>query len=116
MADITVVVPALTGTTFAPVAATATTGDKFVVQRGAKYLLYINNASGSAITATLDDPNTQTPEGAQAFNPDIQIAIPANTIKVSKIPANRFVGSDGKVSVICSAVTTVTVGVIGPIL
>lgn len=42
-----------------------------------RVVLRFANTSGGAITVTLDDPNTGSPESAAQFNPDVAVVVPA---------------------------------------
>jgi hypothetical protein len=87
------------------------TGDKFRIPDNGPVFLEIINGGGSSITATLDDPNSVTPEGAQSWNPDVQWTVPNGASRVVKIAdARRFNNNavDGLASIAWSAVTSVT--------
>jgi hypothetical protein len=88
------------------VAATATTGDKVVPGPGT--FVVVKNASGGSINVTINDPNTPTPAGYTAFDPDATVAVGAGAERAIAIP-DRFAGSDGMATIICSAVTSVTI-------
>jgi hypothetical protein len=95
-------------------AAAAGGGDTFAVGQGQAVFLHVKNASGSPITVTVDDPNSQPPESAATFNPDLSVSVPATTgdRMIGPINAERFVNpSTGLVSVTYSGVTSLTVGV-----
>lgn len=55
------------------------TGNYITVAIGDEALIRFANTSGGAITVTLDDPNSVTPESAVAFNPDATVSVPATT-------------------------------------
>lgn len=96
-------------TTPTAVAADAT-GDKFAIGSSPVFVRIING-SGASITATLDDPNTLTPEGAQTFNPDVQFVVPAAGSRIVKISDGRRFTSptDGLATLTWSAAASVTV-------
>ena len=105
----TVQTPSLTAA--APTVFTADgTGDKFLMPGSDAVILRITNGGGSSITATIDDPNTVTPEAAQSFNADVQITVPNGTSRVVKITGSRFNNSSdgGLVSITWSSATSVT--------
>ena len=113
MATLTAIQPVLAGTVeTAPVAA-AGGGDDFVAIPGGEYLLRVINGGGSPITVTLDDPNTQNPGSATAFNPDVAITVTNGTTKAISIIGRDVTRlrntTTGKISIAYSGVTTVTV-------
>ncbi len=86
------------------------TGDTFRIPESG-CTLRLTNGGGASITATLDDPTSQSPEGAQSWNPDVQWTVPNGASRVVKISdAKRFNNAavDGLASVTWSAVTSVT--------
>ncbi len=86
------------------------TGDKFRVP-DTGCILRITNGGGASITATLDDPNSVTPEAAQSWNPDVQWTVPAGATRTVKISdARRFnnYAVDGLAAVAWSSVSSVT--------
>lgn len=95
-----------------PVAADAT-GNYVVVAGAKRIVIRVNNGGGSPITWTLDDPNTATPEGAAAINPDVAITVTngqARTVTLSGARLARFLNTtNDRVSWTYSGVTTVTV-------
>jgi len=105
-------VSALTGVVLAPAAATASTGDTFA--NTGKEMLYVKNGSGSSINVTIDAPATcDFNVGANAAHDQV-VAVAAGVEKlIGPFPVARF-NAAGLVTVICSAVTTVTVAVIAP--
>lgn len=98
-------------TAAAPTVFTAdATGDKFAIGSGPVFMR-ISNANGSSQTCTVDDPNSVTPEGATAWNPDVVITIPNATTRVVKISDGRRFGNaadSGLVSLAWSAATGMT--------
>jgi len=88
------------------VAATVTTGDKVIPGPGV--FVIVKNASGAPITVAIDDPNTPTPPGYTAFNPDATVTVAATTGQQAIAIPDRFAGADGMATLICSAVTSVT--------
>lgn len=55
------------------------TGNYVAVALGDRVQLRFANTSGGAITVTLDDPTSTTPENATAWNPDVAVSVPATT-------------------------------------
>lgn len=114
VADIAVISPALAGVAYTETQVTA--ADRFVAQAGGAYLLIVNNAAAAPTTVTLDDVNSPTPVGAKAFNPDVDVVVPANSKKIVRVDANRFLSSaDGKVGIATTPTTTCTVAIFGPL-
>lgn len=92
-------------------AACAGGGDK--VAPGDTTFIEVKNASAGALTVTIDDPNSASPSGAQAFNPDLSVSVPATTgdRMIGPLPAARFANSaDGLVAITYSGVTSLTIG------
>lgn len=106
-----------TGVTVTPTANVADATGNFVIPADSRQdlAIRITNASAGAITATLDDVSTTTPEGAQSFNPDVQLSVPAASSRyflISDLP--RFVNpTNGRISWTYSAAASVTVEVVG---
>jgi hypothetical protein len=80
--------------------ATASGADDFVANPGFKYLIHVI-ATGSPVNMTLDDPTSQQPAGASAFNPDVLNAIPVATPGRFVYIANplRFINAQGKIQI-----------------
>jgi hypothetical protein len=115
MATLTPLVPTLAGVQeVAPVAA-AGGGDVFPAVPGGEYLLRVVNGGGSPITVTLNDPNTQSPVGATAFNPDVAVPVTNGTTKSIKLGERDVTRlrnpTTGNIEIAYSGVTTVTVQV-----
>ncbi|MEU4391643.1 hypothetical protein [Kribbella sp. NPDC023855] len=96
-----------------PAAADAT-GNYVVVPAGVKRLtVRVANGGGAPITWTLDDPTTQTPEGAAAINPDAALAVTnaqSRVVVFSGARLRRFMDPvTRRINWTYSAVTTVTV-------
>jgi hypothetical protein len=90
-----------------PVVHTAAAADSFT--NNGKTMIRVNNAGGSPITLTLDDPNSSTPVAATAFNPDAAITVTNGTVKVvGPFPAFRFNDANGRCQMAWSATTSVT--------
>jgi hypothetical protein len=76
------------------------------------HILHVKNAGGSADTVAVDDPNSVSPAGAQSFNPDLSVSVPATTgDRLIRIPLPRCRQSNGTVSITHSFTTTVTAAV-----
>lgn len=88
----------------------------FPVSSGQRYLLLWRNTGGSASVPTIDDPNSATPVGATAFNPDmVGFTIPITTGATAQlIDASRFRDGSGNVNATLTNATNVTLAVVGP--
>lgn len=115
MADLTPVTPAISGTVFAPAAASAG-GDAMVVGRGGNFL-YVKNGSGGSINVTLAAQQTTRP--ADGAFPSMTlanqvVAVGAGVEKIiGPIPA-AFADGNGKCQITYSGVTSLTVAAIAP--
>jgi len=111
MAQITPSVPTIAGVVPASFSPTATTGDTIANPRNDLFLR-VNNGSGGSINATVKAVQVNRP--ADATFPaqtvaDQVVAVAAGAIKlIGPIPA-AYVDTGGNTTLICSAVTTVTV-------
>lgn len=82
-------------------------GDSFI--NNGRTFLYIRNASGSPITATVDS----LVDCSQGFDHDIVITIPAGSEEMcGPFNVSRFKSTAGVVDVAYSDVTTVTIAVL----
>jgi hypothetical protein len=116
VAVFTVQTPSEVGSTLTYTAANAG-GDSFAGASGQRYLILWRNTGGANITPTIDDPNSATPVGATAWNPDmVCTVIPLTTGATAQIiNASRFRDSSGNVNFTYSATPTgVTCAVVGP--
>lgn len=96
-----------------PVNADAT-GNYVVVPAGTtRVVVEVVNGAGAPITWTLDDPNTATPEGAAAINPDAVITVTNAQSRVAVFSGarlRRFLDSaTRRINWTYSSATTVTV-------
>lgn len=75
---------------------------------------YVKNGSGSAVTLTFADTNSVGPTGAQAFNPNIVVVVPASGVRyIGPFGGSRFANADdGNVQVSYSSITSVQVAVL----
>lgn len=94
------------------------TGNYVTVAATDEVVLRFANTSGAAITVTLDDPNSTTPESAQTFNPDVQVSVPATTgvryITLKGARLQRFRDqTTGRINWTPSAATGLAVEVVG---
>jgi hypothetical protein len=86
----------LAGITPAP-SALNSGGDSFA--NNGHVLLELINASGGAITVDADDVGSPAPANAQAFDPDVQISVPAGQRRIwGPFPPFRFNDANGRVN------------------
>ena len=98
-------------TATAPTAITAdATGNTFTPPDNTEIFARFMNGSGASITVTVDDPNSVTPTGATAWDPDAAIVVGAGVDRMVKIgdPARFTAGATGKVTFTYSDVTSFT--------
>lgn len=102
-------VPALDGV--APTYAAASAGgDTLTPGASNKLLLHMKNGGAGAITLTIDDVNSTAPLGATAYDPDVQVTIPAGGEQmVTLTQFQRFRNDAGVVNLAWSDVTSLTV-------
>lgn len=80
---------------------------------GPTTFLHVKNVTGSPITVTIDDPLSVSPSGAQSFNPDLSVTVPATTgdRMIGPLPAERFASTaDGMVNITYSAAISSVAG------
>jgi hypothetical protein len=115
MATLTPIQPVLAGTQETAPAAAAAGGDVFPAVEGGSYLLRVINGGGSPITVTLNDPTSQAPGSATAFNPDVAVPVTNATTKsilINSSDVRRLRNpTTGNIEIAYSGVTTVTVQV-----
>lgn len=113
MAALTPRVPDLNGLTVTAYSSAAGGGDTFAAEDSAKYLLHIKNGHTATQTVTIDDPNTQTPADATAFNPDVAIpVVNAGEVFAYIQEPRRFKDSvTGNISLSYSGTTLLTLAV-----
>lgn len=96
----------------APANATATTGDTIAMEPGKTYLVIVNNGAVGAITVDIDDPASGS-GGTPEYN-DVPVA--ATNAKVFTFKRPHFGKTPTEnITIICSAVTTVTIEAYGPL-
>lgn len=97
----------LDGATITSVTPTVTTGDTLV--GGQSVHLLVNNGSGAPINVTLTTP--ETVEGSLAVA-DRVIAVAAGALREIPVPSRYNDRTTGLATVVCSAVTTVTIAAV----
>lgn len=105
MAKLTVQTVNEAGAVVTLAAATATVGDT-VSTAGGETVVRINNGGASSITVTVA---AQSPCSHGALH-NLSITVAAGAMKDIYIPAYCAAAADGLATVICSAVTSVTIG------
>lgn len=98
----------VTGTTVTPVAGN-TEGNRITCAAATTLVLRLINGSGGAVSFVLDDPNSVTPVGATAFNPDVTISVGATSSKTVVITDLKRFRTAGYVTVTPSSATSVTI-------
>lgn len=94
------------------------TGNYVVVAIGDEVLIRFANTSGGAITVTLDDPTSTSPESATQFNPDVAVSVPATTgVRYIWLDATRLARfrdpATGRINYTTSAQSGLTCEVVG---
>lgn len=107
MAALTVQQIVKAGITPAFVTPTATTGDTIAGADDRTYV-EVKNASGSPITVTVSDPGL-TPSGNSPTLATVTVAATTGD-KLIPVPASAVDPTTGLATVICSAVSSVTIG------
>jgi len=94
-------------------AAAAGGGDSFAAGPDENYFLQVTNGGGGSINVIINDPNTASPAGATAFNPDVTVAVAASATKTIKLASpRRFIDTTtGRIDIAYSSATSVTVAV-----
>lgn len=83
---------------------TSAAGDSF--DNNGEVLLYIKNTTGSIVTCTVDAAGLASgPDGANAFDADVAIAVAATTGErcAGPFPVNRFNDANGRCQLAWSA-------------
>lgn len=108
MADVNVQDVDLSGATPTYSAADAA-GDRFKPRTTRSVLLHVKNDDTSSHTVTLVDSRTNEPANASAFDPNVDIAVPAGEERM--VPVNdRFIDEEGWVNLQWSSATGMTFG------
>lgn len=116
MASLTNINPPVLVPSAVPLTNTCTAGpDTIPVQFGGKYQLRFNNTGGAPVTVTIDDPVSQNPGNATAFNPDVPIVVTNGQARVATVVVDRFRDSAGNITLAYSVTPTMTVEVHGPL-
>jgi hypothetical protein len=75
-------------------------------------ILHVKNGGGSPDSVVVDDPTSQNPGGAAAFNPDLTVSVTNGTEKFIELDPARFTNtSTGLITVTHSFTTSVTCAV-----
>jgi hypothetical protein len=77
------------------------------------FILHVKNAGGSPDSVSVDDPNSQGPAGATAYNPDVTVSVTNAQERMIRLnPIRRYVNTGtGNVTVTHSFTTSVTAAV-----
>lgn len=81
-------------------------GDKAVPADGS--FLHFKNTNAATYTVVIDDPTSVSPSGAQSFNPDLSVVIPATTgdKMIGPIGARFANPADGLAAITYTGTTT----------
>lgn len=95
-------------------AAAAGGGDSFVNDQadGSRTFIHVKNGGGSSITLTVDDPNSKSPDGATAWNPDLAVTVANASERMIGPIGPRFIDGNGNTNITYSGVTSVTIAVL----
>lgn len=111
MADLSVQKVVLDGITPSYSGADAA-GDRYRGRDGGSHtILHVKNGDTASHTVTIDDPTTQQPKGAVAFDPDVAVSVPAGEERMVLVDTRRFANVNDWVNLSYDDVTGVTVGV-----
>jgi hypothetical protein len=93
-------------------------GNYVVAAIGDEVLIRFANTSGGAITVTLTDPTSTSPENATAFNASVAVSVPATTgVRYIWLDASRLARfrdpSTGRINYTTSAQTGLSCEVVG---
>lgn len=114
MATITPKVASLTGVDPDSYVSAAGGGDVFPAQAQSRYLIHVKNGHTSSQDVVIDDPTSDTPSGATAFDPDVTVSVPnAGERMILIANARRFINTTtGEISLSYSGVTALTLQVV----
>lgn len=103
MATITPVVPAIPPGGTVPPTQVLSAADVISAAGINKVLIIITGATSGSITVSIDDPNTQSPPYATAFNPDVPLTV-AQAVKRSFVldGLGRFKDASGNINIATS--------------
>jgi hypothetical protein len=104
MALLTVQVPTVAGIN--PTYSAVSASDTFAMASGHSYLLHVKNAGGSPDVVVIDDPISQDPGAAVAFNPDASISVTNAQERFIKISPARFKNAATGLCTITNSFTT----------
>jgi len=88
----------------------AAAGGDTVPNQNDRVFVLVRNGGAGPVTVTVNDVRSSGPEGAAAFNPDVQISVPAGADRfIGVFDPNRFNNDVGHVELTYSDVTSVQV-------
>lgn len=99
-----------------PTTNTLTVGpDTIALPATGRFLFRFNNTGGAPITWTIDDPVSQTPASAKAWNPDVDVVVTNAQARAVTVDMARFRDpATGNVSITPSGAPTATLEIHGP--
>lgn len=107
MTTLTPVAPAIAGNTVTPIVPTA--ADVIPCSAYSVVILIVRTGGTNTYTGSIDDPTSQTPASATAFNPDVSTgAVPISTTKSFRLDTARFRDSSGNINITSSSTFTGT--------
>lgn len=107
MTTLTPANPAVTGTTLVPIVPTAS--DQIPCSAYKAVLLVVRTGGTNTYAATIDDPTSQGPAGATAYNPDLATGtVPISTVRVFRLETARFKDANGNINLTSSSTFTGT--------
>lgn len=114
MAVLTVNTIARAGSTITYVTPTVTVGDQFVAADDQRHAILVKNGSGAPINVTVTAQTTQARlDGAGVVTvSDIVTAVAAGADAIIPVMPDFIKTNDGKVQVLCSAITTVLIAAV----
>lgn len=83
-----------------------------VLETDRKLLLHVKNGDAAQHSVTIDDVRSVAPSGAQSYNPDPQISVPAGGERLIQLTQlGRFRDGNGNINLSWSASTGMTFAV-----
>lgn len=110
MATLTVNKPDAAAAGVTPVTAVPSASDVFPALGSDRYLITVVGPTTGTVTIKVDDPNTQTPPNATAFDPDVTLGPVASTVKKQYLLRNagRYRDASGNITLNNSASSAFT--------
>lgn len=87
-------------------------GDRFKPRGNVPIIVHVKNTDAAPHNVTVDDPRSAAPQGAIAFNPDVQFAVPAGGEVMFPVTGARFTDSEGWINLAYDSVVGMTVALV----